>query len=640
MKQGPEQLLRALLHHDSATRSADLANEIGCSSRSIKSYVKQINEHAGDVVVFSSKDGYLLNRKLALNLLDQQKGSPIPQSKSERSAYIIKRFAIGHEEAIDLFDLCEELYISFSTLRSDIKRMNLAYERFGVSFQTKNNLLSLVGPERGKRRLIGHALLEETGTGVMSIAALKRSFSPSDVDAVCDALDASMEKTGRRVNEISRNNLIMHLLILVDRVRDGDRVPHEEGDALATGEETAAELCSRLSNSLSLSFEGDEIAEVQMLIKAYSNTIVDSDQQQLEQAVGASFVREVRELVEAVSSQYDVTLATQSFLMPLCLHLKNLIERNRRGIFARNSLARTVREECPLTYDIGTSLSIRVANKYGLELSEDEIAFVALHVGAELERQRLDESRARAALLCPDYRGMAQSLLESIEQNYSSTLDVIAVASDEHELSDLEFDLLITTTPLNETSYPRVVSIPPFSGDRSRPEIADAISKIRRERELEVLEAHFDDYFSEPLFFPVPEGITREKTISLLCGKLQELGYVDEYFDKDVLQREHASNTAFGAIAIPHAASMSANKTCISVATSSEGIVWGNSVVKLVLLFAISDVDKGMFRMLYEAMIGLLTESGAADLLSQARSFQEFRGQVMQLTRRPRETAS
>ena len=74
MKQGHEELLRALLRHDSATRSTDLAKEIGRSPRSIKSYVKQINESAGDLVIFSSKDGYLLNRKISLTLLYQQEG--------------------------------------------------------------------------------------------------------------------------------------------------------------------------------------------------------------------------------------------------------------------------------------------------------------------------------------------------------------------------------------------------------------------------------------------------------------------------------------------------------------------------------------------------------------------------------------
>lgn len=637
MKQGHEELLRALLRHDSATRSTDLAKEIGRSPRSIKSYVKQINESAGDLVIFSSKDGYLLNRKIALTLLDQQEGSPVPQSASERSSYIVKRFIVDHEESLDLFDLCEELYVSFSTLRSDIRRMNLSYERLGISFKTQNNRLSMAGPEKSKRRLIGQCLLEEAGTGAIGIAALKESYSALDVDSVTNALDETMRLSNRRINEISRNNLIMHLLILVDRVRNGDVLPHdsESPERLAEKDPVAEELCRRLSSDFSIEFGLDELLGIQMLLMAYTNAVASPDYAQLERIVGKELVQDARDLAEAISEQYDVNLATQSFLMPFCLHLKNLIERNQKGVFARNSLAKTVREECPLTYDIGTSLSIRLANKYGLTLSEDEIAFVALHVGAELERQRLDDTKVKGALLCPDYHGMAGALLEQLELAHSATLDIVACVPDENGLTGVAYDLLITTVPVNEASHPRVVNIPPFSRG-GFPDISDAILSVRQDKELQALEARFDDYFSETLFFPQVEGMSREEIIKLLCSRLQELGYVDEFFDKDVLQREHASNTAFGAIAIPHAASMSANKTCISVATSTEGITWGSAAVRLVLLFAISDVDKGAFRTLYEAMIGLLSEGEATDLLSRATSFDEFRHAVMRSTGRSR----
>lgn len=634
LKQGQEDLLRALLRHDRAVRSGDLARELGCSPRSVKAYVKQVNELAGDRVVFSSKDGYLLSRRLALNLLDQQEGSPVPQSHAERSRYIIRSLALGRAGSLNVFDLCEELYVSLSTLRADIRKMNLAYERFGVSFRSQSNELQLVGSEQAKRRLFGYALFEETGTGVVSLAALRECFRPGDVDVVARVLDETMAAHGHHINEISRNNLLMHLLILVDRVRGGaglqggDRSP----GAPEAGE-LARSLCDRLSESFSIELGGSERLEVQMLLRAYTNVIANQDQEGLARLVGEQLVDEVRGMVGAISRQYDVNLCTSSFLMPFCLHLKNLVERNREGVFAKNPLTRTIREECPLIYDIGTNLAIRIARRYGLSLMEDETAFIALHVGAELERQRLDNARARAAVICPDYHGMAKRLIEQLELEHSASLDIVAVSPDEEGVQGTDFDLLVTAVPVNEAVYPRVVRVAPFGHGPDFSELSDAISEIRHERELATLEEHFEDYFSGALFFPQMDGLSRERVISLLCARLQELGYADEFFDADVLQREHASDTAFGAIAIPHAASMSANKTCIAVATSAGGIPWGASTVKLVLLFAISDVDKGAFRTLYETMIGLLAEPGVTDLLSRASSFEEFREGVMRLTR-------
>lgn len=634
LKQGQEDLLRALLRHDRAATSGELAAELGCSPRSVKTYVKQVNELAGDRVVFSSKDGYLLNRRLALNLLDQQEGAPLPQSHAERSRYIIKRFALEHESTLNIFDLCEELYVSLSTLRSDIRKMNLAYERFDVSFRSQSNELQLIGSEQAKRHLFGYALFEETGMGVVSLKALRESFSAVDIDAVAEALDETMAVSGHHINEISRNNLLMHLLILINRVRSGDSLHGEDGDRAVSEEgDPSRFLCDRLARSFSIELSVSERLEVQMLLKAYTNAIVSQDQRSLARLVGEQLVGEARGIATAISHQYDVNLCTNSFLMPFCLHLKNLIERNHEGIFAKNPLAQTIRKECPLIYDIGTSLAIRIARQYDLRLTEDETAFIALHVGAELERQRLDDSKVRAAVICPDYHDMARRLIEQLELEYSANLEVVAAASDEEDLKDASFDLLVTALPVDETAYARVVHIAPFGHRPELSELSDAISEVRRERELASLERHFRDYFSESLFFPQVSGLTREQVISMLCSRLQELGFADEFFDADVLQREHASNTAFGAMAIPHAASMSANKTCIAVATSVEGIPWGPATVKLVLLFAISDVDKGTFRALYEGMISLLSEPNVADALSEMTSFEAFQDAVMGMTK-------
>lgn len=634
MKQGQENLLRALLRHDHSVKSGELAEELGCSPRSVKTYVRQVNDLAGDRVIISSKNGYLLNRRLALNLLDQQDGAPLPQSHAERSRYIIKRFALEHESSLNVFDLCEELYVSLSTLRSDIRKMNLAYERFDVSFHSQSNELQLVGSEQAKRHLFGYALFEETSMGVVSLRALRESFAAADMDAVDEALDATMEVSGHRINEISRNNLLMHLLIIVNRVRSGDSLREDAPERPAPDEDGPSRfLCDRLSRSFSVELSESERLEVRMLLKAYTNAIVSQDQRSITRLVGERLVDEARGMTAAISRQYDVDLCTSSFLMPFCLHLKNLIERNHEGIFAKNPLAQTIRRDCPLIYDIGTGLAIRIARQYDLELTEDETAFIALHVGAELERQRLDDSKVRAAVICPDYHDMARRLVEQLELDYSANLDVVAVAPDESGLGDTAFDLLVTTLPVDETAYPRVVRTAPFVRGAELSGVADAISEVRRERELSSLERHFRDYFSERLFFPQVSGVTREQVISLLCSRLQGLGFVDEFFDADVLQREHASNTAFGAMAIPHAASMSANKTCIAVATSVDGIPWGPATVKLVLLFAISDVDKGTFRTLYEAMISLLSEPGVADSLSTMGSFAEFQAAIMGMTR-------
>ena len=52
----------------------------------------------------------------------------------------------------------------------------------------------------------------------------------------------------------------------------------------------------------------------------------------------------------------------------------------------------------------------------------------------------------------------------------------------------------------------------------------------------------------------------KNQVLSLLCRRLEEKGYVDPAFEKQVYRREEAAATAFQNIAIPHSVQMDAIK--------------------------------------------------------------------------------
>ena len=103
MKQKNKELLRALFDLQPANTNL-LANHLNVSVRSIKNYVREINEEYPEAI-HSSREGYRLDMELAKSILDET-ADHIPQTSEERVIYILNQLINHHqEEAIDIYDL-------------------------------------------------------------------------------------------------------------------------------------------------------------------------------------------------------------------------------------------------------------------------------------------------------------------------------------------------------------------------------------------------------------------------------------------------------------------------------------------------------------------------------------------------------
>lgn len=151
------------------------------------------------------------------------------------------------------------------------------------------------------------------------------------------------------------------------------------------------------------------------------------------------------------------------------------------------------------------------------------------------------------------------------------------------------------------------------------------LGNIRLDRKKSILRKNFDDYFNENFFTSQLKGETEDEAISEMCLSLEQEGMVPTEFTAHVLEREHASSTAFESIAIPHSVYMDAHQTIISVAISEKGITWGEKKVHVILLAAINDVDRRRFTDIYEALISLFETTESYQEIKKIKTFSEFR---------------
>lgn len=146
----------------------------------------------------------------------------------------------------------------------------------------------------------------------------------------------------------------------------------------------------------------------------------------------------------------------------LMTHLKTLLYRKKYNIFTANPLLPVIREQYRDIFAL-TKLTIPIFEAaQGIRLSEDEVAYVAMHFGGALKNAEQQVLYNRVAIVTDEGQGIRELLRKQCEQ-YIPRLRLIGMVAREEELAALgDIDFVVTTLPELATACPYVVVKPIF----------------------------------------------------------------------------------------------------------------------------------------------------------------------------------
>lgn len=629
MRRKQEELINYLYTHNEKVTANILSKALNLSIRTIKSYIAELNMNYPSLIS-SSNRGYVIDKVKANSLLQYK--DDIPQDYESRCIYIIKKTLLEKQDYIDIFDLCEELFISYSTLKKDIYKMNTSFANFKITFSSENNKLHVGGSEQNKRKLISHVMSEEVSGNFLNLTLLQESFPDYDLDDACTLIKDICKQHHYYLNDFSCVNFILHVTIMVSRINHGNHIINNNELIQVTNkndEKIAKELCLALEQVFNVSFNSSEILEIYILFKNNANYINDENEN-VSLLVSDEIIQITKNIIKNVDEHFFINLDSDNFITPFMLHLKNLKNRLIKNNLLKNPMLDSIKISCPTIYDISTFIAYQLTLSFHENVNEDEIAFIALHVGTEIERQKKEETKVSCLLLCPEYLNITSTLHKKIMMDFGDQLTIQKSISFENEILGNNFDLLITTVPVLESTNYFTVLLPPFPMSYEKNKILDAIIRIENTKKSQILTNNLNFYFNEKLFYSMNEDISKSAVINELAKRMINLGYVEENFKEEIWKRETASSTAFMNIAIPHPMKMSAYKTSIGVVISHKGIDWGNQhFVNVVFMIAFNKIDNKHFHALYESLVLLFNEPIVISEIKKCKNFNDFKDIVI-----------
>lgn len=622
-------LLKLLMENDRWITAAAISNSLGISLRTAKNYISDLNRIYQGIITSSSK-GYRIDRELGIAALKNAEYS-IPQTARERASYVLNRI-IKSEAPVSSFDLCDELFVSPSTLRSIFPRLRRQLENYHLTFVCTSDMLFVEGSERNKRRLLSSLLYDESNERFVNLDTIQTAFPDIDINVIKTTVLDVLREYRYFINDYSLSNLVLHIAIAVDRIRNHitniDPITAENAPKLLSHEyEMAQKVASRLEQQLSVQFS---MAEAQEMTLILISRVTSLDCQSITVENLSSFVGEeclslVYELVDGMQDYFYINMREPEFLVRFALHIKNLLIRMRSEHFSKNPLGNTIKSTCPLIYDYALWCSSVIKKRTGIAITDDEIGYIAFHFGSALEAQKELASKLSTVIYCPTYYNMDHRFYDALNQRFSADLMIANVVTEESALNRIaKPNLIISTVPMNQMTAIPHVQVYPFLNDYSVDAIRSKIQEIRIAKRKETFRQYLCQIIS-PNLFEFGRGFSsRDEAIHTLCHLLSSNGYVGDQFEQEVIDREELSSTAFPGFAIPHAIKMNAISTGMYVYISDPPTDWAGTPVSLIILLCFNRDERFIFQEIFEPLTMILSDHAHLKKVLTIRDYDTF----------------
>lgn len=582
MNRRQEQLLQIVLKNP-GTSIRDLATQLGVSERTIRNDIRDVPG------LFGGRQGVRAD-EAAWQVLTSK--SAIPQDQEDRILWLVRQVLLEGQTP-EFEDACGQLAVSASTLKADIMLFNRRMEGTGCRLRLRQKHIVCTGDEEQVRDALRRITRSSAPDAFVHPAFLKTVFDPDLVDAVQRACDDWLAKNRNSPNDLLQLTLIQHCTLIAARNPLGP--PVHEGLAGALEQATGRQLSPA---------DGTACSQLEALAKG-------TGQIQPEILAFASG------MVSHLESRYAIQLDRDSFLPLFCSHLQQLRTRICQGREQVNPLKDSIRQQSPFVFDMAANAAGLFEERFACHLSEDEIAFFALHIGSSLG---LQATGLMVQVVCPAYHGLRDSFLHGLQAAFPDHIRFQAVQRD-----DIDPDLpVISAVPLARAH----LQVAPFPG----PEDLIRIRRYLEDWQRRKAAADIDKLFSASRFLvhdaqddlPDQEGVIR-----FLSARMVQDGLADPTLADRVLARERIAGTAFGGFAIPHALHEATDQSGIAVALFPDGLDWKDTRVRAVFLLQLSIGQNGLFGRFYNRFIRLLQRPEVLDSLLQARDHETFRQKLL-----------
>ena len=476
-------ILSLLLAASGYVTAEHIAAELGVSARTVTREMHGIEtalEPYGVMLLRRTGAGFMLSGDAAalghlrteLSLADVHS----TLTPDQRRSILITRLLMA-DEPLKLFALAHLLHVTDSTVSHDLDRLQPWLAAQQITLVRRPGLgVYVEGAERDIRRalvriihdyvdekellaLIGDDAAEE-GPAYAADRALLGLVDPAQIRRIDDAVAA--ETQDRNIPDSARVGLVVHLALAVRRLQQGDTIAMDAGtleELRQTEEFSVAEtIAARMGEVFSISIPAAEIGYITMHLLGARGMTLPSGGGRVD---NFRLVQIAQSIMRRASEKSGAPLMrSRTLLTGLVNHLAPALHRLKLHMDIRNPLLAQMEEEHPELMEIARHAIPMMEEEAGMPVPDDEVAYIAIHIGAALTEAGGDRPAARVLVACPTGLGTSRLLASRLRRSYER-IRVVGVVSSlaltAQEILRRSADFVVSTVPLSPLPVPVVV---------------------------------------------------------------------------------------------------------------------------------------------------------------------------------------
>ncbi|EHC6341143.1 BglG family transcription antiterminator [Listeria monocytogenes serotype 1/2a] len=600
--------------------SNELAAFCECTTRTIRNNIYKINEVTPNLIN-STKQGYQINLNIPFEF---QSESDVTERKSKLLLELIKNSTKG----VDLFELADILYISEVTLKKDIQQLKNELKEADVKIVISKDRIKLIGKERAKRKYMISLLYEEGGYRESIKSRIQEMIEFVSIDKLQNIVKEVLAQESITTNQYSMMNIVLHYAISIVRIQQGNTLIETQKTLIRKHSkeyEISKKIAKILSEEYQIHFSEAETKQLGLLYVGLQNEqSANANHGELDQFVDKKIIDALKIVLANVEETYLIDLQNEQLFIKLAIHVQSLYYRSRYKAYTRNLSLLDIKTSYPVTFDIAVYISSLLQEKLAIDFNEDEISFIALHIGSFLESENCDYLRLEIGLLVDDYHDLRTNMLKKLRARFENEATIELIENEDYEEN---FDIILTTNRDVALEKAGSIFIHPLLTTKDIKKITSRIQTKKKILENNIRGQQIDRYIVRSLYSNQidPSELTPAKIREQMISKMEKQTFVTPEFKEKVEKREQMAPTSFpSGIAIPHSIKNDALQSGVSIMTLQEPIYWNDVKVKIIALVAISKKDATEFNDFFEKFVEIVSEPINTKRLSMVESFEEF----------------
>lgn len=629
-------ILNALLNNRVLTIT-EISNQLDISERAVYEALKSLDEVLADFktqIFRKARVGVWLEVTLGLRVtLLRLLYENVTESLNDvevRIHYILVRL-LELDDFMTIQELADEMFVSQGTITSDLEKVDqwLKKEHLRVE-KVRNKGIRIVVSEKKRREILAQIFkMQKNNHAFFNIiqsilndedvvniehyigSQVFKQFKAFELKYIQRIVRILEERTEINFTDEAFSTLVIHIAIALKRSSDGQfvKLPSSTKDSLKTHPlfDSARRFVRDLEDYFETKMIEDEAFYILIhLLGAKTNpdqTLNNSDDENLSL---------IQQMIHKAENLLDLPLENDGiFRKSLTVHVQASIHRLAYNLSIHNPYLDEIKRDFPIAFEAAIQAFSVLKEQYHFSYNENEIAYIALHIQAAIERyeNKQRQSTYRVLLVCSSGVGTSQ-LLESKFRRVFPGLQIVDVVSlSEARKNHYSADLIVSTINFQHNQLP-VITVSPLLKSEEIQLIEQYIGNIKRHKD-HTSKKRFDDY--QALIIQSMTRVqvrfsNRNRLLSSMCETLVQQGYVTKRFYDTVIQRENISSTALYEVAIPHGECTEVLKNAVVVWTLKNAIPWGKERTKIVILLAIKKETTGNLKEFYEALYDLIND--------------------------------